>query len=456
MEKGYSFSKKFLEGEVKSGFWNTASYGITILSSFLIIYFLSVYEYGVYQLIISIIALAESLTIGLIDDVVFSDMSRYFGEKKYNQAKKLFKDYALLRIGSACILTCLIIIFSKIISVHYGYDMSFYISLIALSLPIMTAVSVMNIFFRANVYFSSLGAPVFGEILKLFFILILWFWQGIGLLQVIIAYVIGQFLSFLFLGFHFVKVYRRFKKDSSSSQEEYVSVKKLLRGYGFWIFLRYALAKISANIRPFLIKFFAGTEALGIFSFARNLISMLLRFFPVGTFGDLMPREISDKNRAKFLFVRTLKYSLWISVIFAVLSVSVFPILVREFLPKYELSMTLFKIMIPIILSYGVYKVLRMTLIVLKEQKILAIRSVDNSFLSPLLLVFLLPIFGVNGAGLEWSITYFVTTALFFYSLLNKHKYLSFNIFELFKFDKIDLDFAKNLYSSFKLLVFKK
>lgn len=456
MTREYSFSRKFLEGELKSGFWNTASYGVSVLSSFLIIYFLSVYEYGVYQLIISIITIAESLTIGLIDDVVFSDISRYLGEKNYVKAKKLFKQYAVLRIISSLIIALVLILFSNFISSHYGYKISLYISIIAISLPIMTAVSVMNVFFRANIYFSSLGSPVFAEILKLVFVLVLWIWQGIGLMQVVVAYVIGQTLYFLFSFLHFLKVYKSLKSESFNYKECHVSLISIIRSYGFWIFLRYILAKISANIRPFLIKFFAGTEALGLFSFARNLVAMILRFFPIGTFCDLMPREISDKKRTNFLFVRTLKYSLWVSVFIAILSSIAFPIIIKEFLPKYEQSIFLFNIMIPIVLSYGIYKVLRMTLVVFKEQKILAIRSVDNSFLSPILLVFLLPIFGVNGAALEWSITYLITTIIFFYSLLNKHKYLSFGFIELFKFDKLDSGLVKNLYFSFKKFILKR
>ena len=61
MENNYSFSKKFVEGEAVSNFWNLAYYGITSLNSFVIIYFLSVYEFGFYQLILSVVAIAESL-----------------------------------------------------------------------------------------------------------------------------------------------------------------------------------------------------------------------------------------------------------------------------------------------------------------------------------------------------------------------------------------------------------
>ena len=122
MAKDYSFSQKFIEGEVKSGFWNTALYGIVALNSFIIVYFLSVYEYGVYQLILSVVALAESLTVGILDDVIFSDLSRYMGNDNHISAKKLFKEHAFFRIGSSIFLAILVILFSSLISAHYRYN----------------------------------------------------------------------------------------------------------------------------------------------------------------------------------------------------------------------------------------------------------------------------------------------------------------------------------------------
>ena len=309
MAKEYSFSQKFIEGEVKSGFWNTALYGVVALNSFVIVYFLSIYEYGVYQLILSVVALAESLTVGILDDVIFSDLSRYIGNGNNISAKKLFKEYAIFRIGSSIFLAVLIILFSSLISAHYGYDnMSYPISLAILALPFMASISVMNLFFRSNIYFSSFGAPVFGEVLKIVVIFLLWFWQGLGIPQILIAYLAGLIFSFLFAGFHFLRLYKKVFYGVKESIHGSL-VFKLFKEYGAWVFFRYILAKIANNIRPWLIKFFVGTEGLGLFAFARNIFSMIMRLLPFGMFGDLLPREVEDKKRVRFLFIRMIKYS---------------------------------------------------------------------------------------------------------------------------------------------------
>ncbi|MEK7117364.1 MAG: oligosaccharide flippase family protein [Patescibacteria group bacterium] len=455
MAKDYSFSQKFIEGEVKSGFWNTALYGIVALNSFIIVYFLSVYEYGVYQLILSVVALAESLTVGILDDVIFSDLSRYMGNDNHISAKKLFKEHAFFRIGSSIFLAILVILFSSLISAHYGYNnMAYSISLAVLALPFMASISVMNLFFRSNIYFSSFGAPVFGEVLKIMIIFFLWFWQGLGITQIVISYLAGLIFSFLFAGFHFLRLYKKVfygvKKSTHGSL-----IFKLFKEYGAWVFFRYILAKTANNIRPWLIKFFVGTEGLGLFAFARNIFSIIMRLLPFGMFGDLLPRELENKERVRFLFVRMVKYSVWLSFLCAALSFLLLPFLVNMFLPKYNPVAPLLKIMTLIVFLYGFYKIFRITLVVFKEQKTLALKSFDNSVLAPFMLFFLLPLFGVVGAAIEWVITYAVTTVLFYFYLVKAHPYLSLHLKDLLIFDKYDKVFFKKIFQRF-LLVFRR
>ena len=445
----YSFTKKFIEGEAKSGFWSIVLYGIVALNSFSIIYFLSVYEYGVYQLILSVVVMAGSLTAGILEDVVFSDMSRYIGTGEKVLARKLFWEYTLLRIALAVVLMFLLIIFSRMVSAHYGYNIAYSVSLAALALPFLASISAMSLFFRSSICFSALGTSVFGEMSKLVVILLLWFWQGLGITQVLISYLAGQVLSFLFAGAHFLRLYRRIFIRT----EGYVSgslVFKLFKKYGVWIFVRYILAKIAGNIRPWVMKIFISTEAIGFFSFAQSIISMIMSLLPFGMFGDLLPREIRDKKRVRFLFVHVIKYSAWLSLLCAVLSYFLLPPLVNIFLPKYGMAMVLFKFMTPAIFLYGLYKFFRMTLVVFKEQKILTLKSFDNSILTPLTLMFLLPLFGVAGAAIEYVLTYAVTTFLFYFNLVRVHPYLVLRLKELLVIDEYDRMFFMRIYRSAK------
>lgn len=448
MENNYSFSKKFVEGEAVSNFWNLAYYGITSLNSFVIIYFLSVYEFGFYQLILSVVAIAESLTAGLMDDLVFTDLSRYLGEKKHSFAKKLLKEYAIIKIGLAIILTVVLFGGASLISDYYSQDVVSFLKIVSFVLVFRVALSTMNTFFRSNIYFSAAAAPFVGEAFKFAAIFVLLFSVGLSITSILIAYVIGHFSAFVFSASHFLKIYRRTLVGVIAVKEPLM--KALFKVHGFWIVARYVLSRVANNIRPWIINFLIGTEAVGLFSFARSIVAIIMRLMPLGTFGTLLPRELGDERRLNYLFNRMMKYSLWLGLIVALASFIVIPLAIQLVFPKYAPAIPLFLIMIGVIFLYSIYKICRITLVIFKEQKALFFRSFDNSITAPLMLFILLPIFGIVGAALEWLITYAITTMLFYYFLIKNHPYLRLEWKSFFTVDKQDRALSVRVYRLIK------
>ena len=166
--KNYSFSQKFFEGEALSGFWSLVLYGVVSLNSFIIIYFISVYEYGLYQLIISVVAAAESLTAGFLDMLFVTDFSRYIGLGENRLAKRIFSEFIFFKLVLAGMLVVLILSGANIISHYYGQNIALFLRIASIALFFKVAVSAMNSFFDGNIYFNALASPVFGEIVKLF------------------------------------------------------------------------------------------------------------------------------------------------------------------------------------------------------------------------------------------------------------------------------------------------
>lgn len=441
-DKSYSFSKKFIEGETASGFWNIAYYGIVTLNSFIILRFLEVYEYGLYQLIIAVIATAESLIIGFLDDLVLTDLSRYLGRQEKSLAKRIFKEYALMRIFLAALATAVLMLGAEVISHYYRQDIALFVRIASLALIFRIGLSVMNMFFNSSLYFSAFGAPVFGEVIKLGAIFGLWHWYGLGISQIIIAYVVGHAASFIFAGVHFCHWYANIFKGIKAAKESLI--KAMVRLYGPWMGLRYALSRVTNNLRPWVMRIFVSTEAVGLFSFAQSLFAMIARLMPLGMLGNLMPRELDNKPRLKYIFSAMVKYAVFLSLAGAVISLITVPLLVGLIFPKYLPAMPLFRIMTTIIFLYGFYKIFRMTLVVFKEQKVLVLRSLDGSVLSPLILFILLPIFGIKGAAIEWVLTYAVTTILFYHYLVKLHPYLKLRLKNFYP-NKHDIQIIRQL-----------
>lgn len=440
----YSFSQKFIEGEAVSGFWNLIFYGVTLLNSAAIVYFLSVYDYGFYQLILSVMAIAESLTAGFIDDLVFSDFSRSLGGVDRGKAKRLFGEYAGLKMGLAVIFGIVLFFGSSIISDYYGQAIATFIRIASIALVFRVGISVMNIFFRGAIYFSALAAPAVGEGVKFLAVVFFAIKGNFSITEVLIAYVIGHIAAFLFSGFHFWLLYRRLFSGVHAVRE--FLIRDLMRVHGIWISLRYVLSRIANNIRPWIINAFLSVEAVGWFSFARSIIAVVMRLMPLGTFGTLLPRELGNQERLRFIFARMMKYSFWIGMVLAAAVLILVPPAISYFLPKYIPAMPLLSIMTIILVLYSIYKIVRITLVIFKEQRVLFLKSFENSILAPLMLFILLPIFGVAGAAIEWLITYLVTTVIFYHSLVKTYPYLRTKFANFLVFDRADRELMARIY----------
>lgn len=444
MSDNYSFSKKFLEGETLGTFWNLAFYGIVSLNSFIIVYFLGVYEYGLYQLVLSVGTFAESLTSGFVSDLVQIDIGRYLKIKRFDLAKRLLGEYAFMQLILAVMVTILFIGGATLVANHYGQNIGLFLKITGIALVFRITRSVIDLFFDSSIYFKALSAPVFGETVKLLAMGAMWFWQGLGITQILIAYVVGNFFSFVFSVAVFLRVYRRVFAGVVAVRESLI--KNLFKMYGYLKVLRYFSATIAGNLRPWFIKIFISTEAVGLFVFARNIIAMIVRLMPLGTFGLLLPHELDDKKRLQYLFNRVTKYSVILGIVFTFGSLIFMPVLVNIFFPKYKPALPLFLVMTAIIFLYSFYKVFRMMLTAFKEQKVLVLRSLDESILAPLLLLFLLPVFGVMGAAIEWVLTYTVTTILFYKYLTKLHPYIFLKLKDILVITEEDKTLVRNIY----------
>ncbi len=456
MGNDYSFHKKFIEGEYISGFWNVAAYAVTAFNSFIIVYFLSLREFGLYQLILSVIAFAESLTAGFLGDIVLVDFSKYLGRGEKGLAKKLFFEYALFK--AILVLALIIILFfgAGLVANHYGKDIALFLRVAAVALIFRVGLSVQGLFFDGSIYFKALSVSFLGELIKAFFIIGSVIFYKLGVLEIILAYIVGHLFSFIFSSFYFYSLFKKTLAGHKPPQTESL-IKRLLTQYGPWMGFRYVLSRIANNIRPWVIGIFLGVEAVGIFSFARSVIAIMARLMPLGTFGVLLPRELGDRKRLRYLFTKVTKYSLFLGLIYAVISFLIFPLGVKLFFPKYQAAIPVFGIMSVILVLYSFYKVFRMVLVVFKEQKALLLRSIDESLIAPLFLFILLPIFGVLGTAIEWVLTYTLTTVLFYRYLIKAHPYLSLRVKDLFSFDKHDKEFLiKIINYSLRFIKLKK
>ena len=91
----FSFRKSFARGELHMGFWSFLKKGTGALDSFFILSSLSLYQFGVYQLLLSLYAILSDFFHDVFSEVITNDIARFIGEGREDKAKRLFYDYLL-------------------------------------------------------------------------------------------------------------------------------------------------------------------------------------------------------------------------------------------------------------------------------------------------------------------------------------------------------------------------
>lgn len=449
--KGHSLVRNLIEGEVISGFWNLSVKFVVLANSFIILTLLTVYDFGLYQLVISFITIASGLTSGGIDSIVEVSISRFIGQLNMKSAKRLFLEYAGAKTVLGVILAISVFWGAHIISNYYSRDIGIYIKIASIMILIESMQSAQDSFFRSKISFLNLSVPLVNELVKTLIIATLLITeQGLNIKSVLILHIISQFCALAFSSFYFMKAYSKLFTKSASESDGILW--PLVKAHGLWVLLRNILSKLSSSTRLWLVRFFLNTEAVAIYSLARSALAFIITLFPIGTLGLLLPRELDDHKRLRHIFARMLKYSSFLGILLGVCFFIFVPIATHYFFPKYNEAIPLIKLMSVVFFLYGFYKILRMMIIALQEQRILFVRSFDNTFLSIGLLALLLPIFGVWGAALEYVITYAVTTTLFYYWLVKTRPYLKIRAREVFAFNRDDVFFAVGLYKNVVVL----
>lgn len=440
-----SFSRRYVRGELTAQFWNVVVKGVSLANSFLVLTALTVYQFGLYQLVLAAIAIADNLSAGLFDDVVVNDTARGLAEQRHAQAKRLFNEFALYKVIVGAILAALMFFGAGEIGAYYGKDIAVFLQ-IASFLVILEAIrAVQDLFFTASRSLSAFAIPAIQEIAKFLLLAGFIFLGTLGIRETLQATVIAAFIALLFASWRFLREYRRAFRGVLAHRQG--QLRAAVSRYGTPVLIRYGFSRVTKNVRPWLIKFFVNTEAVALYTLAINLITLAQSVFPITMISRLLPWEAGDERRLAYIFRRSVKYVFWGGTAVAVLGFLFVPPIITAIFPKYAPAMPLFWVLTATLPFYGVYKIQKSLLLVLREQKILTARLVTESFLVIGLNIVLLPIIGVLGTAVEYVVTYGWRVFLFHRMIAKAHPGLRLKPVSLFSVDPDDRRYAGKLFN---------
>ena len=437
-------SKRIFDGVTKA---------LSLVNSYLIITSLSVFSFGLYQLVLSFIAIARGFTVKIFDGLISIEMRRYFNVQKIDFAKRLFLGSASFKLIGAGLLTALIFFGSDIVAGWYGRDISTTIRWASLLLFIGAVQSLAIIFAESVISFSYQAVPAIKEAVKLLLILIVALIFEFSFLNIVIITVVTEAIATaLYFAFFFLGAYRKIFGRIKPVTENLML--GLVKEHGLRTLFIFGMKEVLTDTIPWIIKFFINTEAVALYSLSLNLVNFIQDLMPLSGLKAILPLKADEPKVLRFVFVRSIKYTLWMGVALLGLSLLFIPIAIRFIFPSYAPAVPVFLVMALALPIYGVVKVVNKTLGALREYRVLAMRLVNELVILIVGSAILLPLVGIVGIGIVYFLRLAERLIYLYLKLFQKYPVLRLRFRDVFSWDSIDVDFVKKSWRQFTRLSF--
>lgn len=451
-----SFSKLFIRGETYFGFWNIAGKGLALLNSLIVIKYLSLYEYGVYQLVLAFNGLVGSFFLKILAVVTLNDILRFISEHKEDLAKRLYHQYAFLKITTSVIVFFFVYMGADIIASYYDENVASFFRIISVMFLIDTLYNLVKIILEARLRLHLIASrPIVYQLIRISLLVGSIFFLGkFGIKEILIIHVFSATIALLVILYPFWKQYILWKDVSSSKKNVLLDV---FMTHGKWSIFRPIIAGFSDNIRPWLIKLFINTEAVAVVSVASIMISAVKSILPINTLTYLVPLSINNKEQSRKILSYSIKYIAILSATVSVVTALIAMFLVPTFIPQYKSALGIFFAMLISLPFSGIGSVTATFLVAMRKQKYLFYQMVSKSIFTFVATLVLLPIFGIWGVAIETIATsLFVSTLIYIY--VRKFGGLGFTINweKIFSFTNTDKEFIKTMFFEAKQLILRK
>lgn len=333
---------KMVGGALWSSGGSIAVKVVGIAASLIIIKALTVHEYGVYQLALAAYGIVFSLFLSGFDQVALAEIMRAKSEKDTERMHRLFNEFTVLKIAAGIFLFLVLFLGARAAGIWYEAEIAPLLRILAFLIPVVALERVLNMIFSVHLSFRAISLfPFAEELAKFVFLVLFLFVFGYGLFGVVLAAVLGTataLLVFLPLGFRLYHPHISYGFTLNHS-----GLTSLFLSHGKWAVGARYLNDFQRNIRPWLIKTFLSTEAVGIFSLALNLYGQAVSLFSIANvLNPVAAQEARNPDRIKKLLLISLKYGTIFFIIVGGLTAVFVPMLVTYLFPQYAASIPLF------------------------------------------------------------------------------------------------------------------
>ncbi len=430
-----TFSRKIFEGVFWVSAGAVAVRVVGFVTSLFLLRYLSLHEYGTYQLVLAAGSLCALLTLQGIDDVVLAAGTQAVSAGDTGKFRDLTRGYYAFKLVTGIGIWAGIHLFSSLLMRWYSGDIITLVksySWIFLLIPFERTIL---LHFAAHRRFKHASLYVFlQEILKAGLLAFFLLYAGLGISGILWAMIGAMGLTALLFAPSII--------TQMATDVRAISWKpffELLRGQGPWVIAQRLLRQGEKNIRPFIIQLLLGREAVALFSLADKVYTYVTGLFPIDDV--LMPTiasETHDRERLQRILQRGIKYTVPFYTSVALVIGLLAPTISRIAFPHYEAGIPLLYVMLGYIPFVGVAYLLTAFFISHQEQKHMTVLVAQRFVLFLLLLPVCIKIFGSLGIGIEFVFTLLVYNFLRYRMLQKNHPELHVRMADLWRIDGYD------------------
>jgi O-antigen/teichoic acid export membrane protein len=362
---------------------------------------LSVYQYGVIELVQSILPIMSIFLLPGLSTLIITDMGIEKEKGNLSKMKGIFFAYVKVSIFLGVLAWLVLFLGANLIATFYSDGVGSYYQIISLSLLISSVRSILLVYFSVMFKFRELSLlGIFEECVKLIAIFFYVSFSGLGIVTMLWAIVLSQGFAVVFLIPRFIRLYRRHLREVVA---EAVTPASLFYAHGKWGLAINYLSNFGGSMRLWLIKAFVGTEAVGLFAVATGLLGHTRALIPLGNIiSPIIPQYVADRPRFYRIVKRSIKYQVIGYSAIGIGALVVFPYVLSMLFPEYVTAFPLFQILLITLVPTAFASVFNQMFFALQEQKSLFYSLIVRTALSLALLPVLTSLFGQAGMAYEF------------------------------------------------------
>lgn len=429
--------KRILIGTAYTSFEKVSVQLLSLVSFFLIVNNLSLKDFGLLQLLFTVVGPAATISMIGMERIAVSDGAVYRAEKAYATVSRFFREYAVVTTSLLLVVFVCSWFFRGFLSRYYDADLTFfYWSLVFLIIG-QIGMNFTSVIFETYEKFNySLLSKFCESFGRMIVILILFFWFGFTLSSVLWAYVIGKLFATLVsipLAYMVIAV-------PSTDVAPRGVLWGIIRKHGKWEMVSQILGTIAGSIAPWVVKVFISTEAVALFAFVQKVNTLCVSIFPIRSvlFPILSHSIRKNRETAALVATKIKKYLLIAYFAFYVVIFLGIDTVIFYLAPQYQsvawlVKLTMLHLFVDI-LTLGQ----SIVLYALKKQKInffLTSYGIVTTLLSQIVFTYL---WGLGGLVLSWLFVGVTLGLLREYVLRTRLHYSLLHMRELFTYDYYD------------------